>query len=598
MATSEKNAVQGLVYLAFSGGDVFLDLMEQPWVLEGKNKPALESFGRLAQRYPEDLKRIMSHPTIRDGITDEEAKIVATLYGVQRYNPPLVDTLLNPEMVKLEERAITLPLAGEVLLAIIRTRPGASRTMNLLEDATVFIEEYMGVPFPQPQFNYLFEYATRPSFSSTGFSGGQNGWTAITSTPEKDDDTVAAEKSLRHFGHEISHFYWRDSERWVNEGAATFMEAMYDNHFHEMPVSLERSSCVYVRNILELEELSPEHVDPAAKCYYQLGERIFHDLYRNMDDTTFRLGFRRLYLLSQSDDPDDDCEGMKLNICHVRAAFTDEVSPETTEIANKVIDRWYDGSEPFDNSFRDDSPVEPKIPLINGKIERAYLSTTRRAFPVDAITGTDKKIPLYLNLEYSYRNAGAQTSLPVDIELYFQGDGFAFNRQSRELPLPVADTSRTESFSLGSYAVNAPPGDYRVYAYWGNQKIAEADYTIDPGLETTNIRGMVAGPNGEPLEGIGLWAWQDKRSNSGFGRTGADGGFNVRVPDGSFTLDLYAGKDGKGCSFVGRFDGEGGMTTIRAQAEKVTVRAASVEGIEIRLPAHPDDLPRIGRHCS
>ena len=37
----------------------------------------------------------MSHPAIQDGITDDEAKIVATLYGASPYGPGLVNTALG-----------------------------------------------------------------------------------------------------------------------------------------------------------------------------------------------------------------------------------------------------------------------------------------------------------------------------------------------------------------------------------------------------------------------------------------------------------------------------------------------------------------------
>lgn len=108
-------------------------------------------------------------------------------------------------------------------------------------------------------------------------------------------------------------------------------------------------------------------------------------------------------------------------------------------------------------------------------------------------------------------------------------------------------------------------------------------------VEGATIRGVVVGPDGDPLEGISLWAWQGSRDNSGVGRTGQDGVFAIPVPDGSFTLDIYARS---GCGFVGWYDGVG-ITDDRYKAVRVTVTGESIEGIEIRLPAHPDDLPRI-----
>ncbi len=123
---------------------------------------------------------------------------------------------------------------------------------------------------------------------------------------------------------------------------------------------------------------------------------------------------------------------------------------------------------------------------------------------------------------------------------------------------------------------------------------ASCHETVDTPLHSL-VQGVVTGPAGKPLADIGLWVWQGERITSGFGRTGADGKFAVRVPNGSFTLDVYA--PGEGCTFVGWYDGSGGITTDRRRAFEVIVDDASVAGIEIRLPAQPGDLPRI-EHCA
>ncbi len=105
------------------------------------------------------------------------------------------------------------------------------------------------------------------------------------------------------------------------------------------------------------------------------------------------------------------------------------------------------------------------------------------------------------------------------------------------------------------------------------------------------IRGTVIGPSGEPLEGVGIWAWQGEAAQSGYDDTGADGAFDIRVPDGSFTLDVYA-ISGE-CSFVGWYDSSDSITTNRSQAVKIVVNGANIEGIEIRLPKRPDQLTPI-----
>ena len=104
------------------------------------------------------------------------------------------------------------------------------------------------------------------------------------------------------------------------------------------------------------------------------------------------------------------------------------------------------------------------------------------------------------------------------------------------------------------------------------------------------IKGRVLGPNDEPLSSIGIWAWGGEDANNGYAQTRADGSFTILTQGGLFTLDIYAGE---GCSFVGWWDGEG-ITPDRVDAVPVSVVADSISGITIRLPAPPDDLPRVG----
>ena len=98
-------------------------------------------------------------------------------------------------------------------------------------------------------------------------------------------------------------------------------------------------------------------------------------MYRNLDETTFRQGFRNLYLKRLADDPEDNCEGTRLDICHVRAAFKSEVPAEVAATVDRVIARWYDGSEPYDTSYLDSSPVDQSLPSsVKGDLTRAYIA--------------------------------------------------------------------------------------------------------------------------------------------------------------------------------------------------------------------------------
>ena len=101
------------------------------------------------------------------------------------------------------------------------------------------------------------------------------------------------------------------------------------------------------------------------------------------------------------------------------------------------------------------------------------------------------------------------------------------------------------------------------------------------GTGATWIRGTVLGPSGEPLEGIGIWAWQGQQENSSWGSTKPDGTFSIGVPDGSFTLVVYA-DSGAGWTQLGWYDGAEGLVAEESRAARIVIDGASVEGIEIR----------------
>ena len=104
------------------------------------------------------------------------------------------------------------------------------------------------------------------------------------------------------------------------------------------------------------------------------------------------------------------------------------------------------------------------------------------------------------------------------------------------------------------------------------------------------IRGRIVDPDGRPVDGVGLWAWQsDNTDNSRWGVTGSDGTFVIRVPNGSYRLDVYAAPGG---ACAGYYNGQG-ITTNYQEAVTITVEGTDIEGITIRLPAPPQDLPTV-----
>ena len=564
----EFNAARGLVLMAKAG--YLPSLLEEPWVVDGSNYAALESLWVLELNKPERLAGIMSHPTISDGISDEEANIIAVI--TPGSPPDRVDKLLDPAQVTLEERTITLPLAGETDISIVRTGPGTDHAIESLVHAVRSIEEFMGLPFPRRQVLYIFTVYENPPFGGKHYGNHVKIFL--------DDKSIGKESTAFIVAHEASHYYWKYGRDWMNEGAATFFESIANN---TTSGPLSRDPCPLARSITELEDLERELSNPEEVrfCHYRLGERLFRDLYRNMDETTFRLGFRRLFLHTLHP-VSDECNDDRLTDCHVKEAFTAYAPAEKASIIEKVIDRWYDGSEPYDLSEINETAVDPDIAAIDGRIEEAYLSTSRGGPSVSVVVvGPNRNPALYLNLDYSYQNSSDLTSLPIEIALYFE-DGFELRRTMSELVLSAEALRQTHHVQVPYARV---PGRYWVLVHSEGQKIAQATFEAIPEPDPRSIRGMVTYTGDQPLKGIALQLRQgDERF---WVDTGMDGTFDAEVSPGSFILEVNV-LFGSQWHFVGWYDGSG-ITTDPTQASNIIVDDVDVEGIEIIVS--PEDIP-------
>ena len=149
-AEADALAIIGMPFLeTFEPADA-LAVTALDWLVYCKKCPVNE---QPDEGVHERFRQVMAHPAIRDGINDEEAKIVATLNSMDRHRPGLEDILLDPDRVTLEERTIDLPLAGETQVTIIRTRPGAKRTMDRLVHVVQDRRRVHGISIPGQSCN-------------------------------------------------------------------------------------------------------------------------------------------------------------------------------------------------------------------------------------------------------------------------------------------------------------------------------------------------------------------------------------------------------------------------------------------------------------
>lgn len=325
-----------------------LQILDMPFLetVTVADAPAVRSLRRLEGNDTAAFLEIMTHPRLKDGITGEEAKIVALLGGTYQNRPESVEVLLRGTGVHLEERTIELPLAGETLLAVIRIRDHVTPNIDYLEHSVRTIEEFMGEPFPTGYVALYFDDANVRS----GGGAGTNFGTHIAMSLDYDVENGRLwDYAPSTIAHEVAHHYWRGNSRdWLDEGPANFLESIAENARIDKPIEVRSNPCAAADTIAELESLAVHRetwqetvAQNWFRCNYSLGERLFVELYETLGEETFRQGFRSLWLKSQAEDYNDDCEGTDLTICHVAAAFKTSESDAIAAKIDEVLDRWY-----------------------------------------------------------------------------------------------------------------------------------------------------------------------------------------------------------------------------------------------------------------
>ena len=482
MDTLEASVIQGLERIARNHPAQALQIAGMPFLarLGPADNLALKSLGWLSLFRADSFQRIMKHPKISAGISDDWAKIVATLYGVDKNNPQLVDALLDSERVSLEERSIRLPLVGDIELAIIRLGPGAVRSMNLLEHAVRNAETFIDAPFPTKYAALLFADGVTESFAGTNFGTHM----AILPEYDVDDGSHEAQSAAAIIAHEVAHYYWSGNLAWIDEGASEFIAAISESTRVARPLEPENAPCGYAENIATIERLGASGEDKthsAFGCNYSLGERIFLDLYRSLGEDQFQQGFRFLYEASKmEDETDETTEGTAVGIAELRRAFGHSTFTPT------VTARWYEGTESYDRSGLDKNPVISSLPSVTGSVdpvkvalsaEDCYASRYELNFSVSEIIDWAF---ICLNYSYSVPTSIGSVEVPLEYATYYE-DGFAFERRALAFTAESKYIGGSWSFATGPPASEPwAPGRYYVYVYHEEVKVGEAEFMVLP----------------------------------------------------------------------------------------------------------------------
>lgn len=357
---AERNAVQGLTRCAQDAPEVLhllSAMLDKPWLKDDITRAESMVVNAMCDSYwrsdTERHLRILSYPALNDGISDQEARDLTLLESIIRGWRPEADiqswgtgeslfAATGQAGLTVEERTIELPLTGETILTIVRYREPESPTMDLLERALRFNEEYMGTPFHTNWIVLYFD--NRDTIIRSAYYSRQ---IAIIDEYEIIRPGESETGLLGTLVHETGHYYWNQGRFWISEGAAEFLvylakreligqEAATNHVTHRNP------QCDAITNLLQLQAMgaAPQDV-PYGACNYELGMKLFVELHDTLGEESFRQGFRNLHLKYLHGDPTDNCRDIYLGICHVAAAFRAGASDEVTAKVDEILERRY-----------------------------------------------------------------------------------------------------------------------------------------------------------------------------------------------------------------------------------------------------------------
>ena len=307
-------------------------LLQMPFLdsIESFDWPAVRSLRSINQLDRNSLHTIVAHYAQKGGITDYHAKIIPVLAAVVEHKPELLNTMLDPANVSVEDRSIVLPHTGPVTLAVIRTGSGDDRAMTYLDEAVRFSEGFMRRPFPTKYIALHITEAVEPW-------GGLFLGTHIGIREGYDNQHHYLNKFLRGvIYHEVSHYYWNSCPSWLCEGAAVYFEM----HAGVLGSGAQKELAHQCRNTSIRDVTSGWN-----ECHYYLGAALFFNLYHSLGDGVFLRGLWRLYDAGQGNLSPGSCEGMEVGLCHLRFAFVTDAPPEAAALAERFIGELYFGEK-------------------------------------------------------------------------------------------------------------------------------------------------------------------------------------------------------------------------------------------------------------
>ena len=292
---SEAKATRNLMYLSYRDQSASRNLTEMPFLGSITESDALLISGLHGRAHRGTLAEFMSHPTIADGITDDETVLATAVTTID--DQAYMNSLLHPGNATVETIQTSSSRTPNLNISIVRA--GTRRVTDssvIVEEAVEYVEDFTGMALPTNHVIVLLD----DSGVYKGFAGVNYGEAIAYLRSGEDGSDWDRAAFMLGMVHEVAHYFWRYGEDWINEGMANTIEHNFGRSIG-LPRELtatQPKGCT-LRTLEELSRANPGRESPQHQCYYYLGEKLFTDLYNELGPDIFRTKTQELLKLSQ-----------------------------------------------------------------------------------------------------------------------------------------------------------------------------------------------------------------------------------------------------------------------------------------------------------
>ena len=319
---TEHDLLLWLAYLEYESEEAAVEVVDMPFLssIEPDDVLALRSLHRLAYSRDGRLDAVLTHPNVRDGITDDETTLVAAT-GVIR-GASEVRRILGRGNARTEVVFEKTRHTPNLKISIIRTgtQPRQS-TIDDIKASVEFVEGIMNRPLPVSHIILVVDdYAVIEGYGGTNYGFAFS----VLSDGEQHDTSYDTFNFRSKIIHETAHFFWQGHASWIDEGVANTFEYLYGVDAGVSPGLRERphrGTCE-AHDLEMLTEWDSSLEQARYECSYFLGQSLFQELLEELGRKGFSQRLQELYRLSLG--MKDDLEEKTPGIAEVREAFASQ----------------------------------------------------------------------------------------------------------------------------------------------------------------------------------------------------------------------------------------------------------------------------------